>query len=103
MSALRNPTRARVILSGQTGTGASAWFPLRDYADPSIHVEGMQAGDVLQVQVSNDEGTRTAITNIVQQGPDITADGPYLIEPGMKWMRLNRSADAGGGSVTVTM
>lgn len=90
-----------VLLDAISATGASAWFPLLDYEDPTLHVDGMVAGDILIVQVSNDPGIHEAITIIDQYGVNITADGVYPIVPGPRWARVNFTNDAGGGTLTV--
>ena len=95
--------KALILLDGIAATGASEWFPLIDYEDPTIHVDGIVAGDILKVQVSNDRGIHDAIAIIDQYGVDITADGVYPIVPGPRWARVNFTDDSGGGTLTVTV
>lgn len=95
--------KALVLLAGVSSTGASDWFPLLDYDDPSVHVEGIVAGDVVIVQVSNDAGIHEAISNVEQYGGDITTDGVYPIVRGPRWARVNFTDDSGGGSITATV
>lgn len=75
-----------------------------------IQVIGLVAGDVVQIEGSNDEGLRPdggGVVNwsIIQTGgsDDITANGIYELSPVPNWIRAKRTAIVGGGTVTVKL
>jgi hypothetical protein len=89
------PTQPLTVHDGstETGTGSGA------YGGDGLHhlslqVSGIVAGDIIQVEASNDG------ENWAQVGSDIDADGVYAVELGAFYYRANYSDNSGGGPVT---
>ena len=71
-------------------------FGGQGYESISVHIEGMVATDIVQIEAKND----TDLT-FVQIGSDITADGVYAVELGAAYYRGIVSDKSGGGTVTI--
>lgn len=95
-------TRSGTLLDAVTATGPSNWIPIGEAARLAIQIHGMIAGDVVEVQVSVEEGAPTEWANVDMDGSggDVTEDGVYVIDTGPRWLRLNFSDDTGGGTIT---
>lgn len=82
-----------VSLNGVTGTGAGNEWPAAGYRAPAVQIEGIIAGDTIDIEASID-GVAWEVL-----GSTITADGVYVIEPGAGVLRANVTAVAGGGTL----
>lgn len=93
------------LLDGVSSTGAGEWRALAGLTDPTAVIEGIVAGDEVDLEVSNHPGIRETIpaSSVATLGSTITEDGTRDIEEGYKWIRANLSAAAGGGDVTVRL
>lgn len=60
----------------------------------SVHVQGIVAGDIVQILAANDD----ALTP-VQIGSDITADGVYGVDLGAKFYYASVSDNTGTGLI----
>lgn len=92
-----------VLLDGVTATGAGRWVAFTGWRNPSVEVDGIVVGDVVQIQVTNAKDPDAAGAQILQQDADITEDSLVGVDPGAAWIRANVSAVAGGGTITVRL
>lgn len=79
------------------------WRNLLGARNPAIQVDGIVAGDIIQIEVSNSPDPDDSSAIVDQLGDDITEDGIYQIDPGPKWIRAARSDISGSGDVTVIL
>lgn len=79
-----------------SGTENGRVFGAQGYDTLSLHAEGIVAGDIVQVQASNDG------TNWLQVGSDITEDGVHAVELGARYYRASVTDNSGGGTVAAT-
>jgi hypothetical protein len=82
-----------VSLNGVTGTGAGSEWPAAGYRTPAVQVEGIVAGDTIDIEASID-GVAWEVL-----GSTITADGVYVVAAGAGLLRANVTAVAGGGTL----
>ena len=80
-------------LVAAVGTGAGNEWPAAGYRAPAVQVEGIVAGDTIDIEASIDGATWEVL------GATITADGVYVIEAGAGVLRANVTAVAGGGTL----
>jgi hypothetical protein len=86
-------------LDSETGIVASEWVDLWLQDSVTVHIWGMVAGDVVVLEGSNAQFPSSA--NLVQIQPgDITEDNIYKIVKTPRWLRVNKTANAGAGSVS---
>lgn len=84
-------------LEAETGIAAGPWINVWQHSHVTIHVWGLIAGDVVKF-----ESTLEAIPGpgvIVIRPGDIVTDDIYKISFPARWIRVNKTANAGGGSV----
>jgi hypothetical protein len=85
-------------LESETGVVASEWVDLWLQDSVTVHIWGMVAGDVVVLEGSNAQFPSSA--NLVQIQPgDITEDNIYKVVKTPRWLRVNKTANAGAGSV----
>lgn len=94
-----------LLLDGVTATGPGPWVMVHSAYDLAITIEGIVAGDEVDIEVSNHPGIRESIpaSSVLTLGSTQTADGTLEPAEGYRWMRANLSANAGGGSVTARL
>ena len=81
-------------LSAAVGTGAGLEWPAAGYVAPAVQVEGIVAGDTVDVESSINGADWVVV------GSTITADGLVVLAAGPGLWRANLTAIAGGGAVT---
>ena len=85
-----------VTLAGVTTAIPGSEWPAAGYRSPAVQIEGIVAGDTIDIEASIDGATWEVL------GATITADGVYVIEPGAGLLRANVTAVAGGGTLNAT-
>lgn len=108
---LRNDASGTPLELGNTPlttTGQfSNWQRVGDLQNLTVHVWGLVAGDIVQVEGTSDVDALNpahadVAARIAQIGADITVDGFYRIEKGPDAIRLLLSSDAGSGAGVAT-
>jgi len=86
-------------LNDETGIVASDWVDLWLIDSVTVTVVGIISGDIVVLEGSNAKVPGSA--NLIQIQPgDITEDNIYKIIKTPRWLRVNKTANTGGGSVT---
>lgn len=96
------------LLDGVTAAVSSEWFFIADFDRITIEFEGMEAGDIVNICVSNknekpetsDHGTPVLDS---EGDADITEDCMKRVDPGMRWLKARVTNATGGGPVTARM
>lgn len=90
-----------VAVTLNTGPLDGGWFDAGAFSAPlSLTVQGLAAGDVVDVHVSN-LNAPSATDLGIKYGSDITTDGKVEIPACYRWIRVRRTAIAGSGVVNV--
>ena len=91
--ARQNITALNAIVATLTD---SAWIGVGHLSQLSVHVFGIVATDIVQIEVSNEDTP----TNGVQQGSDVTADDLVGIDPIPDKLRVRITDISGAGTIT---
>ena len=78
-------------------------YLIADLEDVTLQFHNMGASDSVDVQVSNSDGFDSALTDLDfdNVGSAVTADGVQKLDPGGRWLRLEKTAHT--NSVTVSL
>jgi hypothetical protein len=91
---MNNPfARPYYSLAANTTVANGKAFGGQGFDNISLQVIGIVAGDVVQLQQSNDGD------NWEQQGSNITSDGFTVVVPGAVYFRASRTNISGSGTV----
>lgn len=92
---------AAVTLNTRATDGG--WFDAGAFSAPwSLTIQGLAAGDVVDIHVSNLPTPASSDLGI-KYGADITADGKVEIPACYHWIRVRRTAIAGAGIVNAAL
>ena len=91
------------LLAGNTTVANGPWILLAGLRNPSVQVDGIVAGDIVQLQGTNDDDPNAVGAAINQIGADVTVDSLLNVDPGPRWIRARRSDISGSGTVGVKL
>lgn len=95
--------QAVILLTGTTAVDGGPPFDISEAQVPfSIDIKGIVAGDTVTIFVSNDALAPANSAAMRAYAAAVTTNSVVKITEGYRWIVVNRTAIAGGGTVTAT-